>query len=422
MIRFAIVQKKIVRALIRRELKLNLRELNSKRKFFYPLAEPTYGEREVFSALNSMTSYSTTMWDKVKEFEKIFGDKYGGEAIMVNSGSSADLLISFGISEKSGGSLPPGSEILVPSVTWPTHLWSLVMAGFKVKLIDIDPNTLNFDLEHIERNISKDTRGIFIVHLLGNMGDMRGLTKLCKENNLVLMEDCCEALGSKFDGEYAGTFGIASSFSFFFSHHLVTMEGGMILTKDKDFAKRCRLLRAHGWDREVFDPVVSADSDIDSRYKFVAWGFNLRPTELQAGFGIEQIKKIDQFQEFRDQNAAELEGCINRNSQFLSTMQISNDVRCSWFAFPILVNEKAPFSRKHLANFLDQNGIESRPVVAGNLAKQPATKQFPEITFGALPGADYIHQQGLYIGIHPTTNRNNLKKVVQLLNNYCDQW
>jgi CDP-6-deoxy-D-xylo-4-hexulose-3-dehydrase len=294
-------------------MKLNLRELSSKRKFFYPLAEPTYGEREVFSALNSMTSYSTTMWDKVKEFEKIFGDKYGGEAIMVNSGSSADLLISFGISEKSGGSLPPGSEILVPSVTWPTHLWSLVMAGFKVKLIDIDPKTLNFDLEHIERNISKDTRGIFIVHLLGNMGDMRGLTKLCKENNLVLMEDCCEALGSKFDGEYAGTFGIASSFSFFFSHHLVTMEGGMILTKDKEFAKRCRLLRAHGWDREVFDPAVSADSDIDSRYKFVAWGFNLRPTELQAGFGIEQIKKIDQYQALRDQNAAVLEECINRN-------------------------------------------------------------------------------------------------------------
>jgi len=229
------------------------------------------------------------MWDKVKEFEKMFGDKYGGEAVMVNSGSSADLLISFAISEKSGGSLPPGSEILVPSVTWPTHLWSLIMAGFKVKLIDIDPNTLNFDLEHVKRNISKDTRGIFIVHLLGNMGDMRGLTKLCKEKNLVLMEDCCEALGSKFDGEYAGTFGIASSFSFFFSHHLVTMEGGIILTKDNDFAKRCRLLRAHGWDREVSDPAVSAESDIDTRYKFVAWGFNLRPTELQAGFGIEQI-------------------------------------------------------------------------------------------------------------------------------------
>jgi CDP-6-deoxy-D-xylo-4-hexulose-3-dehydrase len=422
MIRFAIVRNKMIKALVRREMKSNLRELNAKRKFFYPLAEPTYSEREVFSALSSMTSYSTTMWDKVKEFEKIFGNKYGGEAIMVNSGSSADLLISFGISEKSGGSLPLGSEILVPSVTWPTHLWSLVMAGFKVKLIDVDPSTLNFDLGNIERNISNDTRGIFIVHLLGNMGDMKGLTKLCREKNLVLMEDCCEALGSKFDGKFAGTFGIASSFSFFFSHHLVTMEGGMILTKDKDFAKRCRLLRSHGWDRELSDPVVSADSDIDSRYKFVAWGFNLRPTELQAGFGIEQIKKIDKFQVFRDQNAAVLEGCINRNSKFLSTMQISNDVRCSWFAFPIIVNEKAPFSRKQLANFLDQNGIESRPIVAGNLAKQPATKQFPEITFGALPGANHIHQHGLYIGIHPTTNINNLKKVVQLLNNYCDQW
>ena len=103
-------------------------------------------------------------------------------------------------------------------------------------------------------------------------------------------------------------------------------------------------------------------------------------------------------------------------------MQISKDVQCSWFAFPIIVNEDAPFSRKQLANFLDQNGIETRPVVAGNLAKQPATKKFPEITSEALPGATYIHQQGLYIGIHPTANRNNLKKVVKLLNNYCDQW
>ena len=182
-------------------MKKNFRKLESRRKFFYPLAEPTYGENEVVNALDSMTTFSTTMWDKVKDFEKMFGEKYGGEAIMVNSGSSADLLISFAISEKSGGSLPYGSEILVPSVTWPTHLWSLVMAGFKVKLIDIDPETLNFDLNDLKRNISKDTKGVFIVHLLGNMGDMSSLVKICKENNLILLEDCCDGLGTNYDGK-----------------------------------------------------------------------------------------------------------------------------------------------------------------------------------------------------------------------------
>jgi len=414
--------KRLIKAIIRKEMKKNFRKLESRRKFFYPLAEPTYSENEVVNALDSMTTFSTTMWDKVKDFEKMFGEKYGGEAIMVNSGSSADLLISFAISEKSGGSLPYGSEILVPSVTWPTHLWSLVMAGFKVKLIDIDPETLNFDLNDLKRNISKDTKGVFIVHLLGNMGDMSSLIKICKENNLILLEDCCEALGSKFDGQYAGTFGLASSFSFFFSHHLVTMEGGMILTNDKEFAKKCRLLRAHGWDREVAPLTDITNSEIDQRFKFVSWGFNVRPTEIQAGFGIEQIKKIDLFEHARDQNAEILYECVNRNGKFLSTMKVPKNVKCSWFAFPIIVSKNAPFSRLDLVNFLDKNGIETRPVVAGNLAKQPAIAKYPEIYFDSLEGADFIHERGLYIGIHPTTKKQNIKKVTEFLDNYCKQW
>jgi len=416
------VLKKITKAIIRYEMNKNFKYLALKRKFFYPLAEPTYNEKEVVSALNSMTAFSTTMWDKVREFEKLFGEKYGGEAIMVNSGSSADLLISFAISEKSGGPLPFGSEILVPSITWPTHLWSLIMAGFKVKLIDIDPKTLNFNLDDLKNSITKDTRAIFVVHLLGNMGDMSSLTKICKEKNLILLEDCCESLGSKFDGQYSGTFGLASSFSFFFSHHLVTMEGGMILTTDKEFADRCRLLRAHGWARNTMSSSTGSNSELDSRYEFVSWGFNLRPTELQAGFGIEQIKKIDTYQIARDQNATSLVECIDRNGKFLSTMQIPKNVKCSWFAFPIIVNKEAPFSRTELANFMEKNGIETRPVVAGNLAKQPAIKKYPEIYFESLAGADFIHEQGLYIGIHPTTGQNNLNKVIKFLDNFCEQW
>jgi CDP-6-deoxy-D-xylo-4-hexulose-3-dehydrase len=414
--------KKIIKSIIRNEMKKNIKNLELNRKFFYPLAEPTYSESEVISALNSMTSYSTTMWNKTREFEKMFGEKYGGEAIMVNSGSSADLLISFAVSEKSGGPLPFGSEILVPSVTWPTHLWSLIMAGFKVKLIDIDPETLNFDLEDLKRNITKDTRGIFIVHLLGNMGDMQGLKEICTEKNLVLMEDCCEALGSKFADQPAGTFGLASSFSFFFSHHLVTMEGGMILTNDKEFAKKCRLLRAHGWEREINSSVGVSSDGIDQRFKFVTWGFNVRPTEIQAGFGIEQIKKMDLFEVARDKNAEILNDCILRNRKFLSTMKVQEQVKCSWFAFPIIVNKNAPFARLDFANFLDKNGVETRPVVAGNLAKQPAILHYPEISFDVLEGADLIHERGLYIGIHPTTELNNLLRVIDLIDSFCEQW
>jgi len=414
--------KKIIKSIIRNEMKKNIKNLELNRKFFYPLAEPTYSESEVISALNSMTSYSTTMWNKTREFEKMFGEKYGGEAIMVNSGSSADLLISFAVSEKSGGPLPFGSEILVPSVTWPTHLWSLIMAGFKVKLIDIDPETLNFDLEDLKRNITKNTRGIFIVHLLGNMGDMQGLKEICTEKNLVLMEDCCEALGSKFADQPAGTFGLASSFSFFFSHHLVTMEGGMILTNDKEFAKKCRLLRAHGWEREINSSVGLSSDGIDQRFKFVTWGFNVRPTEIQAGFGIEQIKKMDLFEVARDKNAKVLNDCILRNRKFLSTMKVKEQVKCSWFAFPIIVNKNAPFSRLDIANFLDKNGVETRPVVAGNLAKQPAILHYPEISFDVLEGADLIHERGLYIGIHPTSELNNLLRVIDLIDSFCEQW
>jgi len=414
--------KKIIKSIIRNEMKKNIKNLELNRKFFYPLAEPTYSESEVISALNSMTSYSTTMWNKTREFEKMFGEKYGGEAIMVNSGSSADLLISFAVSEKSGGPLPFGSEILVPSVTWPTHLWSLIMAGFKVKLIDIDPETLNFDLEDLKRNITKNTRGIFIVHLLGNMGDMQGLKEICTEKNLVLMEDCCEALGSKFADQPAGTFGLASSFSFFFSHHLVTMEGGMILTNDKEFAKKCRLLRAHGWEREINSSVGLSSDGIDQRFKFVTWGFNVRPTEIQAGFGIEQIKKMDLFEVARDKNAKVLNDCILRNRKFLSTMKVKEQVKCSWFAFPVIVNKNAPFSRLDIANFLDKNGVETRPVVAGNLAKQPAILHYPEISFDVLEGADLIHERGLYIGIHPTSELNNLLRVIDLIDSFCEQW
>jgi len=397
-------------------------DLEKNKKYFYPLAHPTYNHLEVMQSIDSMVNFKTSMHHKVKHFERLFGEKYGGEAIMVNSGSSADLLISYALLEKLKGSLQPDSEIIIPAVTWPTHLWSPIMAGFRVKLVDIDPITLNFDLDEVARNITEKTKAIFVVHLLGNMGKIKDLVDLCKERDIILLEDCCEALGSKFNDQYVGTFGLASSFSFFFSHHMVTMEGGMILTRDRDFAQYCRLLRSHGWTRELSAKQNQIAVPSQDRYRFITWGFNVRPTELQAGFGIEQIKKIDNFQLQRTKNGEILANFIKKHKDFVSTMQIDDGVTCSWFAFPILVDNLAPFSRDQFTSYLEKFGVETRPIVAGNLARQPALKKFTHISYGSLTGADCVNDFGFYIGIHPTTKIKDLKRVIQIMDDYLMNW
>jgi CDP-6-deoxy-D-xylo-4-hexulose-3-dehydrase len=394
--------------------------LNSESKYFYPLAKPTYGVDEVLEAIDSMVAFKTTMWDKVRSFELKFGDEFGGEAIMVNSGSSADLLIAFALLKVSGGELSPGDEILVPAVTWPTHLWSFVMAGFKVRLVDVSRDTLNFDLDYLIQAIGPKTRAISVVHLLGNMGNMDELRKICEERNLILLEDCCEALGSRFSGRRAGEFGLASSFSFFFSHHMVTMEGGMILTKNVEFARTCRLLRAHGWTRDQFATVSS--QRFEERYKFVTWGFNVRPTELQGGFGLWQLKKLHEMNKKRNLNADFLVELLKPYSGLISTMKIENGIECNWFGFPMLIDRSAPFQRKDLVEFLEKNGVETRPIVAGNLARQPAMQNFEEVRFGELTGADFVHTNGMYIGIHPEENFMNLNRVKDVFQEFVSKW
>jgi|DEB19_MinimDraft_3_1074340.scaffolds.fasta_scaffold11615_2 CDP-6-deoxy-D-xylo-4-hexulose-3-dehydrase len=407
-----------IKSLIENEMIENKIKLAQERKYFYPLAEPTYGVDEVLEAIDSMVNFKTSMWEKVRMFEDEFGSKYGGHAVMVNSGSSADLLIAFALLQKSGGSLSPGDEILVPAVTWPTHLWSLVMAGFKVRLIDIDLTTLNFDLVNLESQITPLTKGIFIVHLLGNTGNLGGLIKLCKDRNLILLEDCCEALGTKYENRFVGTFGLASSFSFFFSHHLVTMEGGMILTQSEEFARRCRLLRAHGWTRNIYNSSSSNEVSIQDKYRFINWGFNVRPTELQAGFGIEQLKKIENFHQARKFNAEYLAERIKKYHRYILTVTPREETQPSYFAFPIVLQNGADFVLKELTDFLEENGVETRPVVAGNLARQPAMSNFPEISYDDLSNSDYVHNNGFYIGIHPEIDEAKIAKVANVIDRF----
>lgn len=389
-------------------------------RYWYPLSLATYDSEEVMEALDSLVTFRTSMWDKTRRFEEAFGSKYGGEAVMVNSGSSADLLIAFGLHRLSGGPLNTGDEVLVPAVTWPTQLWSLLMAGYTTKLVDVDPLTLNLDLQDLESKIGPNTRAISLVHLMGNPVDMDTIQAICSKHDLIMFEDCCESLGAKWDGQYVGTFGEAASFSFFFSHHITTMEGGMILTQNSELAERFRLLRAHGWSRNLRNP-PEATEGLDPRYTFLNWGFNVRPTELQAGFGLVQLGRSEGFQHERDSNAAYAIDRLAPHRNFLRLMQVPERGTCSWFALPMLITQKAPFSRHDLTGFLEAAGVETRPVVTGNLARHPAAANFAEsIAAGALPGADFIHENGFYVGLHPVPAKRELERLFDVIDEFIN--
>lgn len=409
----------IIEANLREIMEANSR-LNVQDRFFrYPLASATYEVEEVMGALESMASFRTTMWSKTVEFEKQFASRFGaGHAVMVNSGSSADLLIAFALRDPRFGGLEVGDEVLAPAVTWPTQIWSLVMAGFRVKLVDVDPTTLNMSVEDLEAKIGPRTKAISVVHLMGNTTDLGKLQSLAKKYGLVIVEDSCEALGTKWRNADVGSFGLASSSSFFFSHHITTMEGGMITTSSEELAEHLRLLRAHGWTRNL-QRQPDLVPGMDARYTFADWGFNVRPTELSSAFGMVQLARLDGYQKEREHAASYALERIRESEAFLSPMLVKNETTCSWFAFPIMVNPIAPFSREDLVAHLEEHGIETRPIVAGNLGRQPAMEKVAGVSVGELSGADQVHGQGIYIGLHPSAAmRNELERVWDIISKF----
>jgi CDP-6-deoxy-D-xylo-4-hexulose-3-dehydrase len=385
-------------------------------RYWYPLSAATYGVEEVLAAVDSLCSFRTTMWEKTAAFEHDFAARLGHrEAIMVNSGSSADLLIAFALVNPAVGLLQAGDEILVPAVTWPTQVWSAMMAGLKVRFVDVDPLTLNMDLDNLESRITPRSRALSVVHLMGNPCQMDRIRQICLRHDLLLVEDCCEALGSAFDGQPVGSFGVAGAFSFFFSHHLTTMEGGMVTCSDPALSDVIRLLRAHGWARDVKHMALPKVTDIDPRYMFLNWGFNVRPTELQAGFGSIQLQRLPGFHIQRLENARQMQQLLAPASETLTLMRVPERGECSWFALPMVVSPNAPFTRDDLLMHLEGQGIETRPIVAGNLLRQPAIRLFPEIEVPETPGADAVHSRGFYVGLHPVPGNGKLERLAETI-------
>lgn len=393
------------------------------RRYWYPLSMATYGVDEILEALDSMCSFRTTMWEKTLQFEHRFAAYQGcTDGVMVNSGSTADLLLCLLLTNPLHPLLKIGDEILIPVVTWPTQIWSAMMAGLKVCLVDIDPKTLNIDLEDLKAKINPSTKAVFLVHLLGNPCEMKSILEIAKEEGLLILEDCCEALGAEYDGTKVGNFGLGGAFSFFFSHHITTMEGGMIACPNADMADQLKILRAHGWLRNVEHTTYSlTDRDLDPRYAFVNWGLNVRPTEIQAGFGLHQLRKLVEFNDRREALAAKFFDFVDR-SPFLSRPRQVPLARPAWFALPVIVDAEAPFSRRELTDYLENKGVETRPIVAGNLARHPVGRLFENFADGSFPGADYIHQQGFYLGLSPMQEDGVLDRLVECFEDFLRRY
>jgi CDP-6-deoxy-D-xylo-4-hexulose-3-dehydrase len=334
-------------------------------------------------------------------------------AIMVNSGSSANLLaISVLAQTVLEGGLRPGDEVIVPAVTWSTTIAPILQLGCVPVLVDIDEETLNMRPDALEEALSDKTRAIFPVHLLGNPVEMDSLMKFARERDIWVIEDTCESLGTEVGGRKVGSFGDFGTYSFYFSHHITTIEGGMVITDNDRLNDLARSLRAHGWSRDMSNrPQLEAENpNIDPRFLFVNVGYNLRPMELQAAFGLVQLRRLEEFNDARRENAHYLRDQLAQYSDRLRMVNEQEGGRSTWFGFSVIMNSAQ--ERQALQTHLEDRNIATRPIVAGNLALQPAFRDNPHRLVGDLEVATRIGERGLFIGNHPSLTPGQLDHIV----------
>ncbi len=370
----------------------------------FPLATATWGQEEQDAMQRVIASGMYTMGANVQAFERDFAEYVGSRhCVMVNSGSSAILLMVGALfyTKNSKLKLQRGDEVIVPAVSWSTTYYPLYQYGLKIKFVDIDLHTLNYDLDQLEQAVSDKTRAIMAVNLLGNSNDFGRIRQIIGGREIVLMEDNCESMGATYQGKQAGTFGVMGGFSSFFSHHISTMEGGLIVTDDEELYQILLALRAHGWTRNLpkQNLVCSDKSDdpFEESFRFVLPGYNVRPLEIEGALGIEQVKRLPMLIEERRKNGKLLQAAMSNHPDIIIQQEIGES---SWFGFSLVIRPGSKLTRKALVVKLNELGFECRPIVAGNFAKNEVVKYFDSEVFGTLKNAEHIDQNGLFVGNH----------------------
>ena len=380
----------------------------------YSLSNDTWGVEEINAAYKVIDSRFFTMGNNVKQYEKDFAEKFGAKyAVMSNSGSSANLLMVAALLYS--GRLQRGDEILVTAVSWSTTYFPIAQMGFKLRFVDISLDTLNVDVDALEAAITPATKAVMLVNLLGNPNDFDRIRKICDNHRLLMLEDNCESMGATYNGKSAGTFGLVGSFSTYFSHHLCTMEGGINVTDDEELYHYMLSIRSHGWTRHLPDDSKiyrKLNDPFYESFNFIMPGFNVRPLEIEAATGIEQLKKLERFIAQRRENAKLFRERIRKETAFLTQKEIGSS---SWFGFAIILPEEIKGKRDAFTDALRSNDIEVRPIVAGNFARQKALKFLDYSISGELKNADYIHDNGFFVGNHSIEMSENINLLIDVL-------
>ncbi len=351
-------------------------------------------------------------------FETAFAKWQGTQqAVFVNSGSSANLAIIQALLNL--GRLKKGDAVGFSAVTWSTNVMPLIQLGLNPVPIDVELDTLNISPQQLEKTLTKiPLKAVFITHLLGFCDDMAGIAKLCQDRNLILLEDTCEAMGSVYQGKKLGNFGLASTFSFYVGHHMSTIEGGMICTNDEELAVMLRIVRAHGWDRNLAEAdqakvrsQFKVNSSFYSRYTFYDLGYNLRPTELAGFLGQFQLQFADEICTKRERNFTWLAKRLYTLPQY-HQLRFDHLDKVSNFAVPLICQN--PADRAALVKRCARR-VEIRPIVGGNMVDQPFFKKYvPAKYWLPTPNAKLIHRQGFYFGNNPELTTAELRTLAEV--------
>ncbi len=405
---------------------------------YVPVSGKVYDKDEINSGIQAVKDGWWTEGEFSKRFESEFKKFMGVRYVsLVNSGSSANLLALYTLTSNVFGerALRPGDEFITASVGFPTTINPGIMFGLKPVFVDVDLKTLNIDVTKIEKAITKKTKLIMVAHTLGISFDLEALMYLKKKYNLWLIEDSCDALGSRYNGQLVGTFGDMATYSFYPAHQMTMGEGGAVITNNPFIYKANRQFR--DWGRDCWCDTGKDNTcgkrfkwqlgdlpeGYDHKYIYSQIGFNLKLTDFQAAIGVAQLKKLPMFIEKRKENYQKLRAFLGRYEKYFHFIQLSEKEDPCWFGFPIIVRENAPFSRNELTEYLETNKVGTRNVFAGNLLKHPAYINLKnKRIMGPMPNADIIMRHAFWLGVFPGIKTPQMKYMKQVLKAFFDRY
>ncbi len=416
---------------------------NHKEQVFIPGVTPVkvsgrvFDEKEIEKAVEASLEFWLTEGHFAEEFCKKLAQFLGVKLVtLTNSGSSANLAAFMALTSKKLGTrrILPGDEVITVACSFPTTINPAISYGAIPVFCDVDLATGNIRADEIEKAVSKKTKAIILAHTLGNPFNVNEVLRVAKKYNLWVVEDCCDALGSKYDGKYVSTFGDLATFSFYPAHQITMGEGGAVATNNPDLYVLvnsfcewgrdcwCRTGQDNRCGRRFGFKLGKLPYGFDHKYIYSHIGYNLKATDIQAAIGVAQLDKLPDFIEARKKNHKFLYESLEKYNDFFILPKFEKEADPCWFGFMLVLLDKCPFTRLDIVNFLQKNKVETRSLFAGNLLKHPAYLDIDHRTIGDLKNSDAIMGNGFWVGVYPGNDKQKLRYVVSKFEEFLSKY